>query len=99
MLKLVNTNRFYLAGTSNRFLHVATIARGLKEYIHFIDRVTGQSYIEEITGGHLEKIRDDNEWNEVAEFLAECGFLDFSKGPMLPDNIWRRDLKNKKVYS
>lgn len=86
-MKLVNTNRFILAGTNNRFLHVATIVDGLHEFMCMYDLYTQKLYIEEITGGHLEFIQDDALANALAEFLRESGVLDANK-PMLPDNQW-----------
>jgi len=69
--KLLDSNRFYLQGTNQRFLHLASIIRGIREYIFFLDMQTSQSYIEEITGGDLEKIEDDELWDALANFIKE----------------------------
>lgn len=54
-------------------MHLATIHYGLREFIYFVDRQTQQSYIEEITGGSLSVIEDDNLWNDLAMHLKEHG--------------------------
>lgn len=86
-MKLINTNRFYLTGTNNRFLHVASVSDGLREYMCFHDRILKKTYIEEITGGHLEFISDDKLAQEIFDFLVDVKILDMSK-PMLADNEW-----------
>jgi hypothetical protein len=72
-MKLLNSNKFFLNGTKNRYSHLATIGDGLKEYMCFIDNKTMKVYIEQITGGHLEFINDDQLANELASFLADKG--------------------------
>jgi hypothetical protein len=41
--------------------------------MYFVDTVTQNTYIEEITGGHLEAISDDNLWQDLASFIQEQG--------------------------
>ena len=67
-MKFLNTDQFALPGTQNRFIHLATIAKGAREFIYLIDRETYKRYIEEITGGHLELIKDDNLAKELEDF-------------------------------
>ena len=86
--RLSNTNRFYLPGTQNRALHLATIIDGLREYICFA--FGGQIYIEEITGGVGPfRIEEDQIAEDIHNFLTEEGVLDAGK-PLLPDNEWLR---------
>ena len=86
-MKLLDSNRFCLQGTANQFLHIATVANGVREYMCFCDLKTQKVYIEEITGGHLEFIDDDSLAEGIAEFLRESGVLDINK-IMLPDSQW-----------
>ena len=73
--RLVNTNPFPLAGTGNRFLHLASISRGLREYMCFIDLSTEKIYVEEITGASLSQIKDSELLDELESFLQESGIL------------------------
>lgn len=89
---LIDTNRYNLKGTNNRFLHLATVQRGLREYMCFIDKTNGKTYIEEITGGSLQFIEDDFLAEELTNFLTETGVLNIGK-PALPDTDWLRTRK------
>jgi len=82
-MKVINSNRFYFPGTTA--LHLASIQDGLKEYICFY--LDGKIYIEEITGGHLEFIEDDNLAEELLNFLTLQKILDPTK-PLLTDKQW-----------
>lgn len=93
-MKLINSNRFFLEGTQNRFLHMATAHYGAREFMCFQDCVTGNTYIEEITGGTLERIEDDALAIALANFLEETGVLDVAK-PTLPDDVWLRNRKTR----
>lgn len=86
-MKLANTNRFYLPGTGNRFLHLATVFNGPREYMCFIDKWEGDVYIEEITGGSLEFIKDESLAKELHNFLVESMVL-MMNTPALPDSEW-----------
>lgn len=80
--KLLNTNRFPLAIEKEtnylpyyRFDHRATIGYNLREFMIFIDNGTPYKescvYIEEITGGHLEQIKDDSLHEAIAKFIDD----------------------------
>ena len=73
MIKAINTNRFYLQNTNRRFIHLVTMIDGIHEFILFLDTVSSQCYIEEITGGQLEAIEDDNLWHDLWSFTQELG--------------------------
>ena len=106
-MKLINTNRFFLPGSNKRGLHIATIQRNLREYMCFAlfdsPLITGtpsppfQIYIEEVTGGHLERIEDDSLAESIHSFLTEKHILDASK-PLLPDSFWLSAGYNYKEY-
>lgn len=80
--KLLNTEKFYLniPNSPMRWLHLATVGHGVKEYIFFMDRTNGQHYIEDITGAQLDFIEDDELWHAIANFLDENGFTTFTFG-------------------
>ena len=86
-MKLVNTNRFSLPGTNNRFIHLASIHYGVREFMCFQDKKTNKIYIEEITGGSLNFIEDDSLVYALHNFLEENKVLDISK-PTIPDKDW-----------
>ena len=92
-MKLINTERFYLKGTANRWIHLATVHDSVKEYMCFMDLLTNQTYIEEITGGGGPyRIEDDSLAEALTNFLTRKGILNIGR-PTLPDNQW---LRNKK---
>jgi hypothetical protein len=76
--KLADSNIFKMKG-SDVFYHVATIHNGLREYICMIEALTQQCYIEEITGGHLSFIEDDNLALALAQFCEEKGVKDMGR--------------------
>jgi len=39
----------------------------LRSYIYFYDTATHKKYIEEITGGTLRQVEDDDRWQELVE--------------------------------
>lgn len=86
-MKLADSNRFYLNGTGERFLHLATVHEQLREYMCFMDLFTQKVYIEEITGGSLQFIEDESLAEELHAFLVDKGVLGVSR-PTLPDDEW-----------
>jgi len=80
MIKILNGNRFYLKGTNNRFMHLATMTRGFNEYICFVDMHTSECYIEQITGGSLSFIDDDDLVRELKYYLDQAKILDATDG-------------------
>lgn len=71
MFKVINTNHFPLKGTNDRFWHMATITKGVREFMVFIDTVGQATYIEEITGGGLNKILEDDIWADLRKMVDE----------------------------
>jgi len=81
-VKIVNTNRYYLYGTGTAYLHLATVQDSLREYICFYRIENHKLYIEEITTGQLEIIKNEERWLEIYLFLVEKGAL---KEPFTPN--------------
>ena len=88
-MKLINSNRFSLPGTSGAWLHLATVNEGVREFMCFAEVKTRKIYVEEITGGNLQFIEDDALAEGIHNFLTELGLLDMHK-PLLPDDQWLR---------
>lgn len=86
-MKLVDSNRFYLPNTRGQYLHLATVQRNLREYICFAHVKTQKIYIEEITGGSLQFINDDQLADALHSFLVDRGVLRMDR-PLLPDKQW-----------
>jgi hypothetical protein len=88
-MKLLNTNRFVLKGQT-RFIHLASIEHGAREFMCFADNQTSKIYIEEVTGGGGPFfVEDDSLAQELNDFLVFNRVLDMSK-PLLPDEGWLR---------
>ena len=75
--KLLDTKKFFLQvnGAERRFLHMATVGSGLREYILLMDTVTKKVYLNDITGGRLEEIESDDEFKEIYAFLYDKGIV------------------------
>jgi hypothetical protein len=71
-----------------RFEHRATLGHGPREFMVFIDNLKQTGHIEEITGGHLEEVKDDGLYESLTNFAHEKGFLDFMV-PLLKDSSER----------
>lgn len=76
MFILVDSNVFALPGTSRRYFHLATVHMGLREFICFLDALTQQCYVEEITGGQLNFIEEEELATDLTRFLEEKGITD-----------------------
>ena len=85
-MKLLNTNRFILKGQT-RFLHLASIEDGPREFMCFADKETQKVYIEEVSGGTLCFITDDGLAQELNDFLVFKGVLLMDR-PLLTDKDW-----------
>lgn len=87
VFKLTDTNRFDLKGTNGRFIHLATVHGGIREFMCFADRYEAKIYIEEIIGGQLVFITDDSLAQGLSNFLTHEGVLNLSQ-PIIPDKEW-----------
>lgn len=67
-----------VTNATGRWFHLATVYRGVREYICFTDTVLGKTYIEEVIGGHLEFIEDDALIQSIYEFLKEKKILEIT---------------------
>ena len=90
--KIINSEVFYLPGTSRRMIHGATLHYGLREYILYLDNLTSKLYIEEVTGGHLSRIKDDLLAYDISKFLNEKGYLDLGTWEQIRESARRGTL-------
>ena len=59
-----------------KWVHLATIKRGLDEYVCVKNALDGKVYIEEITStGSFKHIADDKLWKDLTLFLTEQGVI------------------------
>jgi hypothetical protein len=86
-MRFLDKNRYALKGTGSRWFHLASIEDNVHEYMCFVDKQTGKVYIEELTGGHLEFIKDDSLAQALSDFCTLHGILSMNK-PFLPDFDW-----------
>lgn len=94
-MKLIDSNRFFLPGTQDKYLHLATVHNNCREYMCFANIETKKLYIEEITGGIGPLfINDDILAFELTKFIEDKGLIDMSK-PLLTDTNWLKNGKNK----
>jgi len=98
MIKLVDTNQFALPGTNERFIHIATLVKGVQEFMYFVDLETQHRYLEAITGGHLEFIEDEELVKELEEKLdaAKISYEQFLPRRFL---IQQPDVPNKSYFT
>ena len=60
--------------------HLATVKRGLREYVCILHDPTQKIYIEEIgPTGNFHSIEDDSLWSELLQFLFSKGVVGFVK--------------------
>lgn len=59
-----------------RFEHRATIGWNTREFMVFVDHLRMATYIEEIVGGHLEKIKDESLHAALTEYSFSRGFME-----------------------
>jgi hypothetical protein len=62
------------------WMHIASVVRGLREYMCFKHVPTDAVYIEEVDPTIptlFKKIKSDNEFNDLRDFLKEKGLLSF----------------------
>jgi len=70
---MIDTNPFPLKipECPNAIWHLATVHEGVREYIYYVTLWDRQFYLEEITGGSLQKIEEDERWEALAHFIEE----------------------------
>lgn len=72
-MKLVDTQRYHLMvhGQETRFLHIASMQEGVKEYVLLLDRKTKKMHLNRITVHGVEEIVDDKEFEDVSSFVEQ----------------------------
>lgn len=85
----VVTTNLFLIPDNNHMIHLATIQRGLKEFIVMLDRRTQKVYIEEVVMNNISSnddtwasfkfIEDDNLALDLAKFCEEQKIIDMVK--------------------
>lgn len=73
--RFLDTNLFFLPGAGTRFVHIASIEYGVREFMLFVDSLTEKMYLEEITGGHLEQITDNQLLDDLEKFVTAANLL------------------------
>jgi len=59
---------------------LAEIGYGLRDFLLFIDRQETKIYCEEMIGGHLERIEDDNLFEDLMAFIHEQKLITLEAG-------------------
>jgi len=87
--QLLDTNKFPLLVEGEaknlcfyRYEHRATVGHNCREFMIYVDHLKQQSHIEEITGGHLEKIEDDVLHESLSNFALDRGLLSMGPPPL-----------------
>lgn len=62
-----------------KWLHLATIHHGVREYMCFLEVAGNNCYIEEVTGGQLTRIEDDQLANDLVKFCDEHGLTSITR--------------------
>lgn len=57
-----------------RFEHRVTVGRNFKQFMVFVDNLDSKIYVEDITGGNLNLVEDEQTWHAVYNFVKEKGF-------------------------
>jgi len=71
--------------------HLATINRGLKEFVVLLKISTGDIFLEEISAtGQFYHIDDDSLWNELCAFCSAKGVTSFVKDGEVLIGAWQR---------
>jgi hypothetical protein len=86
-MKITNSNQFPLPNTNKRFVHLATVVDGLREYMMFRDETEARVYLEEFTGGQLNMIEDDDTWHNIMQYLVQAGVADVTKESSSKSNV------------
>lgn len=69
--------------TGKPYTHLATVHRGLREYMAYCDEDLNQAWVEVLDPKQpwlLERIDSDAEWNDVVMFLHSKGLLEIITG-------------------
>jgi len=69
-----------------RWEHRGTIGHNAQTFIVFADTLNGNIHIEEISGGHLEVVKDDSLFNALKMFATEKNLLEVKMPIFKPDH-------------
>lgn len=69
-----------------RWEHRGTVGYGAREFLVFADTVKGEIHIEEITGGHLEQIKDDGLFEALKRYAFDKNLLEVKVPIFKPDH-------------
>lgn len=67
-----------------RWEHRVTIGYRAREFMVFLDQMAQALYIEEISGGHLERVEDESLFESLLTFAREKGFCEMAMPIMKP---------------
>ena len=72
--------------TGKQYIHLATVAAGLSQFVAYADPDTNYVYIEEIdtTLGMLVRIENDQLWQDLRDFLWAAKLLEVGKRKEIP---------------
>lgn len=93
---------FQIKSKNKRYYHLATVKRGFKEYVAYVDPLKIMVWIEEADPkepGLLKKIEDDNEWKDVRDFLWDAKLLEVGTRKEVPISFEAMRLLFKKNES
>lgn len=92
--KLISKVRINLPETlfkGGPWVHLATVTRGLREYVCLLHGPTQEVYVEEITAtGNFNKIEDESLWQDLVKFLVSKGVVGFIKDREVVQGVWNR---------
>jgi hypothetical protein len=71
--------------------HLATVTRGLREFVVLLKISTGDIYLEEISAtGQFYHIDDSSLWNELCAFCTAKGVTSFVKNGEVIIGAWQK---------
>ena len=68
-----------IGNSSVKWLHLATIHHSVREYMCFLEVASNNCYVEEVTGGQLRRIDDEELANDLAKFCDEYGLTSITR--------------------
>lgn len=91
---LASKNRIKLPDTlfkGGPWTHLATVNRGLREYVCLLHEPTQEVYVEEISAtGAFSKIEDESLWQDLVKFLVSKGIVGFVKDKEVVQGVWNK---------
>lgn len=75
-IKITDANVYTLEGTQGRATHLMSLSKGFRDFMFFTVDIPGEGhkfYLEEMTGGRLSVVEDQEEWEELCAFARRHG--------------------------